>query len=865
MAVAIVILLALGIGANATMFEIVDRLLLRAPDHLVDADRLRLIYSQRPTLSLPQFARNLTYSDVADLKHLSALESVAAFTQPRRMTLGTGADGTDARKIQAQLAEASYFTTLGVQPLLGRFYRAAEDEPGAALTAVVSAPFWQRELGGDPRALGRVIAIGKERYEIIGVAPDGFTGADLSAIDVWLPLRAAMAVESGRQALDTRTWWWTSAVIRLKPGTTDDIANAQMTAAHIAARREVERLGGEPYLSRGPAYLYGTSIIAARRPNPSMTSSVSLCLAAVSAIVLIIACANVANLLLTRGLQTRRDLAVRAALGAARGRLAGLVIAEAAMLAAAGGIMALIVARWSSAAARSFLPDIVFTGSGISGAAARAAAAAQAAGNGTAPAGTAADAFSAAGVFDTIIGWIGGTGFSVRLLIFSAAAAILTVVLAGIIPALQAAGTSASEALRSITRGSSARRSRTRNVLMIGQTALSVALLVGAGVFVRSFYGAAHANVGFAHAQVITATIEGQNGLSRERREALYQEALARAASIPGVSRAALSIEPTIAFGGWSGPGGIKVSGRNGVIDDLPDGGPFLYSGSEGFFETLGVPIVRGRSFSASDGLEGAEPVGMVSETFVRTVWPDRNPIGQCFTMGASYPHRRPDPPQPCRRVIGVFGDFVHGGIGDKGTIAVAVPPRPGRRDAQALVVRTTSSAAATGDPDVVAKLLRQMIAGISPDIRFVEVRTMSDRYHELLEPWRLGATMFAVFGLLALVVAIVGLYAILAFSVAQRRRELGIRSALGARGHDLIWLVMRQAGAFVVTGLLIGTALAAVAGRFIEGLLFKVKTGDPLVYAGVVIVLSIAGLAASLGPAWRATSVNPASALQAE
>ena len=336
-----------------------------------------------------------------------------------------------------------------------------------------------------------------------------------------------------------------------------------------------------------------------------MTSSVSLCLAAVSAIVLIIACANVANLLLTRGIQTRRDLAVRAALGAARSRLAGLVITEAAMLAAAGAIMALIVARWSSAAARSFLPDIVFTS------------------------GDAASAMS----------WM---GINPRLLVFSAAAAVLTVMLAGIIPALQAAGTSATEALRSVTRGSSARRSRTRNVLMIGQTALSVVLLVGAGLFVRSFYGAAHANVGFEHAQVITATIEGQNGLSRARREALYQEALARATAIPGVSRAALSIESTIAFGGWSGPGGIKVEGRDEIIDDLPDGGPFLYSGSEGFFETLGVPIVRGRSFSAADGLEGAEPVGMVSETFVRTVWPDRDPIGQCFTMGASYPLSHP-------------------------------------------------------------------------------------------------------------------------------------------------------------------------------------------------------------------------------
>jgi putative ABC transport system permease protein len=818
MAAAVILLLALGIGANATMFEIVDRLLLRPPDHVTDADRLRLVYSHRPLLTLPRFVR--PYADVADLKGLPALEAVSAFTPRRWMTTGTGAA---ARRLRVQLAEASYFTTLGVQPLLGRFYGQREDEPGASLTAVVSAPYWQREMGGDPRVLGRVLSIGKARYEIVGVAPDGFTGAELTAIDVWLPLRAATASEFGhemREVLDSRTMWWTNAVVRLKPGVTDDVANEQMTAAHIAARHNDERRGGERYLSRGPVSLFGTSLIAARRPGPSMTFSVSLCLAAVSAIVLIIACANVANLLLTRGIQTRRELSVRAALGAARGRLAGLVITETAMLAAAGAIMALVVARCSRAAARSFLPDIVFS----------------------------------------------ETGINTRLLLFSAAAAVLTVMFAGIIPALHAAGASATEALRGVTRGSSARRSRTRNLLMIGQTALSVVLLVGAGLFVRSFHRAATADVGFEHGRIITASIEGHTGITIERRNALYREALARAAAIPGVSRAALSMESTIAFGEWSGPGGIKVEGRK-IIAELPDGGPFLYSGSEGFFETLGVPIVRGRSFSAADALESAEPVGMVSETFVRTIWPDRDPIGQCFTIGASSP-LRPSEPRPCRRVIGVFGDFARVGIRDTGTIAVAVPSRPERRSVQALVVRTSTPASevgANGDPAVVAALLRQMIIGISPEVRFVQVNTMAERYDRLLEPWRLGATMFAVLGLLALVVAIVGLYAVLAFGVAQRRRELGIRSALGARWTDLTWLVMRQASAFIITGLAIGAALAAAAGRFIEGLLFDVRIGDPLVYGVVVIVLCAAGLAASLGPAWRATSVNPASALQTE
>jgi putative ABC transport system permease protein len=804
---AVVAMLALGIGANATMFDIVDRLLLRPPDHVTEASRLRLLYAQRATLSLPKFARNLTYPDIEDLRGLSSLEAVSAFAPPRRMTLGAG---SDAQKVRVQLAEASFFTTLGVRPLLGRFYAPREDQPEAPLVAVLSEPFWKRELGGDPRALGRVIAVGSKRYEIVGIAPNGFTGVDLNAVDLWIPLRAAMVAETGRRSLETRTWWWANAVVRLRPGVSDETANAQMTAAHVSARREVERAGGEAYLSKGPAWLYGVSIIAARRPNPSMTASVSLWLAGVSAIVLLIACANVANLLLTRGMQMRRELAVRVALGAARGRLIALVLTEAALLAGGGAIASLIVARWSGALARSFLPDITFTDAGV------------------------------------------GT----RLIVFNVLAGALTVVVAGLLPALQAARTSAAEALQSGSRGSSARRSRLRGALMVAQTALSVVLLVGAGLFVRSLSRAVHADVGFDAQHVMVATIEEQTGIAPARRDELYREALQRVRSLPGVRRAALSIESTIAFGGWSGPGGIKVPGGQ-VIDDLPDGGPFLYQGTPEFFETLGVTIVRGRSFLADEYRTGAEPVGMVSDTFAKTVWPDRDPIGQCFEMAASYAGKIP--PQPCRRVVGVFRDFARVGLADKGTISVAVATRPGRTSPQALVARFD------GDPQTVVPLVRQAIVGLSSDIRFVQAEAMSERVDELLEPWKLGATMFLVFGGLALLVAAVGLYSLLAFGVAQRRRELGIRAALGAQQRDLMGMVMRQAGAFVAAGLVVGVALSLAAGRFVEDLLFGVTAADPAVYALVVVILAVAGALAGLVPARRAMRVSPATALQAE
>jgi predicted permease len=618
-----------------------------------------------------------------------------------------------------------------------------------------------------------------------------------------------MALETRPESLETRTWWWASAVIRLAPGADDAAANAQMTAAHVAARREVERAGGEPYLAKGQARLYGVSIVTGRRPNPSRTSQIAAWLWGVSAIVLLIACANVANLLLSRSVPRARELAVRAALGAGRGRLLALMLVEAALLAGAGTALALLVSRWTRAAARAFLPDVAF----------------------------------------------GPPAVDARLFGFCAAAATLTVLLAGLLPAVQASRRAATDGLGGGARGSTAPRSRLRSALVVAQTALSVVLLIGAGLFVRSLQRAVGADVGFDHAHLAVATIETLPGVAGSRRDAIYHEALARIRALPGVERAALAIEPTIAFGGWSGPGGIEVPGGP-LIDDLPDGGPFLYAGTAGFFETLGVPIVRGRAFTPADDVDGADPVGMVSATFARTVWPNRDPVGQCFRMDADHPD---GPRQPCRRVVGVFGDLVRSGLGDPGAIAVAVPSRPERKSPQALVVRTS------GDPAGIVPLLRDAVLGVSADVRFVDVEPMAVRFADQLEPWTLGATMCLVFGGLALVVAAVGLHAQLAFAAGQRRREFGIRTAIGAGAGHVIWLVLRPAAILAAAGLAAGLGLAWLGGRYVESLLFEIAPTDPVVYAGVAFVLGLSALVAGVGPAWRAATVDPTICLRAD
>jgi hypothetical protein len=338
----------------------------------------------------------------------------------------------------------------------------------------------------------------------------------------------------------------------------------------------------------------------------------------------------------------------------------------------------------------------------------------------------------------------------------------------------------------------------------------------------------------------------------------LYYEALERVAALPGVRAAALSSATVAIDGAWSGAG-VRVPGLDSV-PALPGGGPYLYSGTERFFASLGVAVTRGRAFESGDLRAGAEPVGMVNETFARTVWRGRDPVGQCFKLEAADP--KDGPPQPCRRVVGVFQDFARTGLADERALAMAVPPQPGtlfHRNTQALVVR------AAGDPAALAPAVRRAVLGVSAEVRFVEVTPMRERFAGLLGPWRLGAALFTAFGALALAVAAVGLYSVLAFDVAERQRELGIRAALGAGRRALVGLVMARAARVVGAGAAVGALLALAAGRFLADLLFEVPAADPPVYAAVLGVLGAAAALAGLVPARRATRVDPRSAMQAE
>jgi predicted permease len=442
-----------------------------------------------------------------------------------------------------------------------------------------------------------------------------------------------------------------------------------------------------------------------------------------------------------------------------------------------------------------------------------------------------------------------------RLLLFVSAATAVTAVLAGLLPALQASRTSPGDVLHHSARGNTDTRSSLRNALMVAQVALSVVLLIGAGLFVKSLSQAAEADLGFDHNRIVVVQIEGIPDIERDRRDQLYRAALSRINGLPGVHTAVLASE-TIPLWGYNEQHEMRVRGMDS-IPRVPGGGPYTYSGTEGFVEALGLEIVRGRSFTSGEYRTGAELVVMVSESFVRTIWPGQDPMVECVILEHGAVER--DGPEPCRSVVGVYKDIAVRSLADAGGLSVTWPTPPESTRLGGIIVR------AGGDPLNLVRSIREQVHAISADVRFVRVNLISDRVDGLLGPWKLGATMFTAFGVLALVVAAVGLYSVLSFGVAQRQRELGIRAALGATRQDLIRMIMGQAARFVSMGLALGAAIALATGRFIDSLLFGVEASDPSVYGLVIITLFVAGAVAALVPAWRATSVNPTTAIQAE
>lgn len=801
-AAVIVATLALGIGANATMFGLVDRLLLKSPAHVVDADgvmRFQLAESDGPNNTwINESVAWKTYTDQRD--HAGYFSDIGAFFTQPEMALGRGAE---AGTLRVTIATPSFFRLLGVQPLIGRFYTESEDRAGAGdPVAVVSWRYWQRNLGAGSDVAGQRLYLGSQWYTVIGVAPKGFNGVDLNSVDAWLPFHAGAPDIVGKSGewLQTYNWQWLKVIARLKPGITRLLASDEAKRIQRAAVAQVPDVDHAATAALVPLMGFERGAVSHARER------VAVWLASVAAVVLLIVCANIANLLLARAGSRRREVAVRLALGVGRGRLVRQLLSESLLLACLGGAAALLIARWGGDLVRATLLPTV--------------------------------------------GWAEGA-LDWRVAGVTAVVTLLAGLLTGIAPALQSSNPGLTAALRSGAADRASPRSRLRSGLLIAQACLSLVLLVGAGLFVRSLWRVVHTDVGYEARNVLVADIDlSLAGYDTPGRWDFYDRALERLRALPGIERASLAINSPF----WTmNSTRFRLTDRDST-PRLPTGGPYYNGVTPEYFSTLGMGLVAGRGFTDQDRT-GSANVVVINQRLAEFYWPGRNPIGQCVRLGADS--------IPCAEVIGVTRTARVSAIQEQPAAMYYVPLAQtiafGMSGDRVLFFKTRVPAA-TLIPEI-----RRTLQGMAPNLPFANIRTFQSQIDPEIQPWRLGAVMFGVFGGLALVVAAIGLYSVMSYTVVQRTHEFGIRAALGARPGQVVGEVLRDGLRVSLLGMALGAVIALLGGRFIEPLLYQTQARDPLVFGVVVITLAAVSVLAVLIPARRAMRVDPLEALRSD
>ncbi len=794
--------LTLGIGMNATMLGLVDRLLFKPPAGVVDPDRVvRYTLTQTSDGYGSYTSSGVTWNELDLLTRQAKRVSGVAGFSGGTASLGRG---PGARAVSFQAVTPNFFGLLGVMPEVGRFFASSEDPiDGSAQVAVISYRMWEREFRRRADVIGQEIWLGSVRAAIIGVTPRHFNGVNLDAVDVWLPLHTGGTMLAGPSSgwRNTWNWSWVRIVARLAPGVTAAEAGAEATALYRAATAE------DPGRKNRRGAVAFRSIIAARGANPGKEPMVAVLLAAVSALLLVITCANVANLLLARGLARRREIAVRLALGIGRGRLIRTLLGESLALAglgAAGGIAlaygaGLLVRRW-------FFANIDFVEPPVDG----------------------------------------------RLLLLTVVVTLVTAGLIGLVPALRMSKPDLAAELKS---GSSGQASgsrptlRLRRGLLLMQGTLSVLTLIGAGLFVASFLKVASVDLGFRPEGVLVAGIDlREAGYSKDQQLAFYDEAYQRLRSLPGVG--SISLASANPFESRSATE-VAVPGRDSV-PRAATGGPYFSAITPEYFTTMGIQLQRGRAFTPADRL-GAPSVVIVNETLARGFWPGEDPVGKCFVVGATV--------KDCREIIGVVRDAESESLTLEPTQAFYVPLGQSAH----LTRDRTLLVKAAGDPVALAPSLRTTIQGLAADLPVADVQSLTTQMDDLYRPWRLGAAMFAVMGLVALAIVLVGLYSVLGYEVTERRKEFGIRSALGADAGTIVGLVVGQGLRTVGAALALGLVVALLAGSWVGNFLFQTSPRDPLVRGGAAAVMIAAAAIGAILPARRAARADPAETLRAD
>ena len=799
----VVLTLALGIGANVAMFSIVDRMLFRAPPLLRDPGSVHRVYLARRYRGEERAEGSIQYARYVDLSNwTSAFARTAAFTE-RDQAIGVGAE---AREMRVGIVSASFFGFFDAPPALGRYFTAAEDTfPNGTQVVVLAYAFWQTQYGGRKDVLGSTLQIGPTVYTIIGVAPEEFVGLWPTQRPIaFVPITcyASAAFNHPNESWwTTYHWQWASMLVQRKPGLSIAAATADLTNAFLKsyAAEEAADPGMTPVAVARPRGIVA-SVLSERGPNESSFAKVATWISGVALIVLLIACANVANLLLARSLRRRREIAVRLALGVSRARLLSQLFTESVLLALLGGLAGVLVADWGGAVLRA---QFLAKSSDVS-----------------------------------VLG-------DARTLLFGGVAALGAGLLTGLAPALLSQRADVAGGLKAGAREGTFQRSRVRIALLVLQGALSVVLLVGAGLFVRSLRQVRVIPLGYDVDPVLLVHLNMRSvRLDSARSVQLRRELVEAAQTIPGVEH--VSRQRTVPFSSFEVLD-LHVAG----IDSVHRLGEFnLNTVSPDYFTTMGTRILRGRGIAAQD-VGHAPGVMVVSDAMAKMLWPGRDAIGQCVRIFADS--------APCRYVVGVAENIKSQHLGDDPGLFYYLPSAQWHPEDGGLFIRTR------GDAAPHAESIRRRLQQVMPGASYVTVTPLRAILGQQTQSWQLGATMFLAFGALALALAAIGLYSVMAYNVAQRTQEMGVRATLGAQQRDLIRLVVNEGLRVGVVGIVIGVVIALAAGQWLGPLLFQESPHDPLVFGFVTLVLLGTTMLASVVPSRRAARVDPMVALRYE
>ena len=788
-----VIALALGIGANTAIFSVVNAILLR-PLNYKDSERLVQINHNYPKLDLKASVSGAGYTHYRD--NCAAFETVgAASPWPVNLT-ETG----DPERLQGMAVSHTFLPMLGIEPARGRVFTAEEDQPGLNRVVVLSDALWQRRFGGDPNLVGHTIKLNGESYTVIGVMPPAFQfGREFAQqIDLYSPIALTP------QQLDPRRWRseFLFVVAKLKPGVTLDQAQAEMDT--IAANVRQEYFGGGD--ANDPSS-WGLLLRSLRETIVGEIRPALLVLLAAVAFVLLIACANVANLLLARAALRHKEIAIRSALGAGRRRVIRQLLTESILLATVGGAIGLALAYLGIRALLSLNEDKIPRAAEI--------------------------------------------GIDTRVLFFTAGIALLTGVLFGLFPAWQTSKSDLHAVLKEGGRSGSARRS-VRGLFVVAEVALALVLLVGAGLLLKSFQKLQDVNPGFKAEHLLTMQLSPPATKYREPQQidAFFQQALDKIKGLPGVQSAGIST--SVPMSGFNSAGSFVIEGRTTPPGEMSPWGNRWFAGAS-YFQTLEVPLVKGRYFDDRD-VRDAPQVAIIDETMERKFWPDENPIGRRISF-----QRDPQGNPIWREVVGVVGHVKHRGLEGESPVQYYIPFRQMPVNGVFLVVRTAM------EPTSLAGAVRGAIQEVDPELPVFRVTTMERMVEDSMTQRRFAMTLLSVFAFVALILASVGLYGVMSYSVTQRTNEIGIRMALGAKVTDVLAMVVRQGMTLSLAGVGIGLAGAFALTHVMRNLLFGVSATDPLTYAAVALVLAGVSLLACFVPARRATKVDPMEALRYE